>query len=194
MIVNPTSVVSEDFLPNHVCQDIIDVALQKRDQEATVQLGPTDGIRNSRIVWLTDTWIYDWISPAIRSLNSQLDWNFNLSEPEEIQFTIYRKGHFYGWHQDTFDFHQNKNKSSQRKISAVIPLVDSNNYEGGDLQFYESAIHPNKKEEDKISSSEKFRKKGSMIVFPSYMYHQVTPVVSGERLSIVLWYQGAQWQ
>lgn len=194
MIVNPYFVISEDFLPNHVCQDIIDVALQQKDLEATVQAGPTDGIRNSRVVWLKDTWIYDWISPAIRQLNSQLEWNFNLTEPEEIQFTIYKKGQFYGWHQDTFDFNQNKTMHHQRKISAVIPLVDSNSYEGGDLQFYNSSLNPNKKEENKIEFEELSRKKGSMIVFPSYVYHQVTPVLSGERLSIVLWYQGAKWQ
>ena len=194
MIVSPTSVISENFLPNHVCQDIIDVAFQKRAQEATVQAGPTEGIRNSRIVWLTDTWIYDWIAPAIRQFNAQLEWNFNLTEPEEIQFTIYKKGQFYGWHQDTFEFNLNKTMPSQRKISAVIPLVDSNNYEGGDLQFYDSAVNPNKKKEDKICFSGNSRKKGSLIVFPSYVWHQVTPVLSGERLSIVLWYQGAKWQ
>jgi PKHD-type hydroxylase len=194
MIVNPHSVISEKFLPDQVCQDIIDVAFQQKEQDATVQAGPTDGIRDSRVVWLRDTWIYDWVAPAMRELNSELEWNFNLTEPEPIQFTIYKKGQFYGWHQDTFEPELNKSMSHQRKISAVIPLVDSDSYEGGDLQFYNSSINPNKKQEDKIEFFEQSRIKGSMIVFPSYIYHQVTPILSGQRLSIVIWYQGEKWQ
>ena len=31
---------------------------------------------------------------------------------------------------------------------------------------------------------------GSIIVFPSYMYHQVTPVTKGNRYSLVLWALG----
>ena len=32
--------------------------------------------------------------------------------------------------------------------------------------------------------------KGTMIVFPSYMWHRVRPVTSGVRKSLVLWIQG----
>jgi PKHD-type hydroxylase len=100
-------------------------------------------------------------------------------------------GQFYGWHQDVYE---NLPNGLQRKISVVIPLVDSNEYEGGDLQFYNPMENPNKSQEDKIIKLEKLRIKGSAIIFPSYIYHQVTPVTKGERLSIVIWFNGEKWK
>ena len=35
---------------------------------------------------------------------------------------------------------------------------------------------------------------GSIIVFPSFMYHTVTPVEKGERYSIVAWVSGEPWR
>ena len=46
----------------------------------------------------------------------------------------------------------------------------------------------------KIIKLEKLRIKGSAIIFPSYIYHQVTPVTKGERLSIVIWFNGEKWR
>ena len=37
---------------------------------------------------------------------------------------------------------------------------------------------------------EEIRPQGSIIVFPSYVYHQVTPVTRGTRYSLVLWSLG----
>jgi PKHD-type hydroxylase len=189
MIVSPYFAISENFLPHHVCDDIIKVAYSQKQQEAEIQSGTDKKVRESRLVWLRDAWIYDWIAPVMRDLNCQLNWNFQLTQPEDIQFTIYKKGHFYGWHQDLFEFEKNKLMNFQRKISAVVPLVDSENYKGGDLQFYNSNIHPNKKD-DRIVTDELSRKKGSLVIFPSFIWHQVTPVLEGERLSIVIWFQG----
>jgi len=34
------------------------------------------------------------------------------------------------------------------------------------------------------------REIGSVIVFPSFLYHQVTPILSGTRKSLVAWFTG----
>ena len=31
---------------------------------------------------------------------------------------------------------------------------------------------------------------GSVVVFPSFLYHQVTPVLRGQRKSLVCWFTG----
>jgi len=36
--------------------------------------------------------------------------------------------------------------------------------------------------------------KGNIIVFPSYCWHKVFPVTSGERYSLVGWYLGAPYK
>ena len=194
MIVNSNFVISEDYLPSHVCDDIVQRAKDLQDIDGVTGHGLDTTVRNSRIVWLKDTWIYDWISPFIHESNKTLGWNFILSSVEDIQFTKYKEKQFYGWHQDGYNIPDKPN--DLRKISVVIPLVDSESYEGGDLEFYDCLARPNSKEgySNKVLKDERTRKKGSLIFFPSYVYHQVTPVTKGERLSIVIWYSGAPWR
>jgi PKHD-type hydroxylase len=194
MLVYPFYAVSENFLPHHICDDIIKSAVNKKSEEARIYAGTEKSVRDSRLVWIKDPWIFDWINQAVKELNKELDWNFNINEPEEIQFTSYKKGQFYGWHQDIFGHEEAKSIDTQRKISVVIPLVESNEYKGGNLEFYNSNLPPTKKEEDKVIVDELTRTKGNLIIFPSFVWHQVTPVIEGERLSIVLWYRGEKWK
>ena len=37
---------------------------------------------------------------------------------------------------------------------------------------------------------EKERQKGTLIVFPSFMWHKVSPVTKGSRYSLVMWSLG----
>lgn len=192
MIVSQNFIINENYLPSNICDDIINAAQAQKEIEGVIQGGTDKKIRNSRVVWLNEQWIYDWINGVINEINIEHKWNFTISHPEQIQFTKYNEGQFYGWHQDIYE--NIPADGFQRKISAVIPLVESNTYEGGDLEFYDPMTNPNKKQEDKIIRNEKLRQKGSIIVFPSYIYHQVTPVLKGERLSIVIWFCGEKWK
>ena len=38
------------------------------------------------------------------------------------------------------------------------------------------------------------RQRGSLIIFPSLVRHEVTPVKTGTRFSLVGWYRGERWQ
>lgn len=86
----------------------------------------------------------------------------------------------------TLDF---KKWNKVRKISMTVNLSDPNNYEGGDLKF---DLGPHIKERYKIC--DEIKPQGSVIVFPSFTYHCVTPVTSGTRYSLVLWCLGKPWQ
>ena len=76
-----------------------------------------------------------------------------------------------------------------RKISMTVNLSNPFDYEGGNLKF---DLGPHVKERYKICNE--IRPQGSVIVFPSFMYHCVTPVTSGTRYSLVLWCMGKPWQ
>ena len=71
---------------------------------------------------------------------------------------------------------------STRKISYSIQLSDEDEYEGGDLVIFPDDIT----DEEKLS----FRRKGTIILFPSYRAHCVTPVTKGTRNAIVGWVHG----
>ena len=80
----------------------------------------------------------------------------------------YKEGQFYVQHTDSF-------KSQQRSVSCSFMLNDD--YEGGEFAFFDREIV--------IKGS-----KGSIVMFPSnFMYpHEVMPVTSGTRYSIITWY------
>jgi PKHD-type hydroxylase len=73
-----------------------------------------------------------------------------------------------------------------RKLSLTINLNNSSEYTGGNLKF---DFGPHTDGERFVECTEN-RDQGSMIIFPSYTYHCVTPVTSGTRYSLVLWCLG----
>ena len=88
-------------------------------------------------------------------------------------------------------FSADKNKWGKvRKISMTVNLNDPKDYEGGNLKF---DLGPHSKSE-RFKVFDDMRTQGSVIIFPSFMYHCVTPVTSGTRYSLVLWLLGKPWQ
>ncbi|OUR77863.1 hypothetical protein A9Q83_10150 [Alphaproteobacteria bacterium 46_93_T64] len=69
--------------------------------------------------------------------------------------------------------------TSSRKLCFIVQLSDSNSYEGGDVILHNTP-----------AQIEGYRAQGSIIVFPSYWLHKVTPVTKGTRQSIVGWMHG----
>jgi PKHD-type hydroxylase len=70
-----------------------------------------------------------------------------------------------------------------RKLSLVVQLSNPSDYSGGDLQIRSG--HG----EATVSKTQ-----GTVIVFPSYLLHQVTPVTGGLRESLVLWSGGNSYK
>lgn len=144
--------------------------------------------RNSHIAWLDEPWIYNRLKKYILAANKNAGWNFNVDHTETLQFTKYDVGQFYDWHPDQHhylypDDDTNENmRGKYRKLSTTLLLNDPSEFEGGDLEF-----HFNMKETEKAT---KLNSKGSLIVFPSFVYHRVTPVTKGTRYSLVSWTLG----
>jgi len=116
------------------------------------------------------------IEPFITMANRE-NFGFRLNNFYEFQYTEYneRNEGFYGWHQDTQWL---RDTESQRKLSVTIQLSDDD-YEGGDFEFHKDLAQPSD-----------IRRRGTVIVFPSFFYHQVTPVTKGTRKALVGWYEG----
>jgi PKHD-type hydroxylase len=140
-------------------------------------------IRKSTIRWVNQDpkfeWIYDRLSELVKEANDAI-WKFDItSMPEAIQYTeYYDNGGHYDWHMDC-----GPNELSTRKISITVQLSDSDEYEGGDLEFMRG------------STPEKApRGKGVVVMFPSFMLHRVTPITKGTRKSFVLWLGGSHYR
>lgn len=92
--------------------------------------------------------------------------------------------HRNGWRAIVFPTGNPKTPIADRKLSVVVQLSEPDRYQGGDLQL-ERFVHPN---------PEELRSRGAMIVFPSILFHRVTPITKGERSSLVGWMEGPHWR
>ena len=217
-------------------------------------------VRDSKVSWLNDKWMYDIFHPYIHHANKEAGWNWKWDFSESFQFTVYKghpkQGQFYGWHADGSSDYKSMYKDAirvkdgdvkkgtppvfkpakrdfkgmivirpdgkpepdmraadiplkrdrkslapgytdnihmwdkVRKLSMTVNLTNPDNYAGGNLKF-DLGPHAGKK---RFKVCEEIRPQGSIIIFPSFLYHCVTPVTRGTRYSLVLWSLGRPWQ
>jgi PKHD-type hydroxylase len=139
--------------------------------------------RRSSVAWIPmdheTAWILDRLSLLARRLNGR-HWNFDLwGFVEQPQYTIYEGGDdgHYGWHVD-----RSAESPAPRKLSISVQLSDPDDYDGGDFEVLDG--------QTKIAP----RTRGTLIAFPSFTLHRVTPVTRGIRRSLVLWICGPRFR
>jgi PKHD-type hydroxylase len=200
-------------IPNKICNDIITYGLQQEEKLAiTGSVGKNRNLnenplneeeiidlkkkRNSNIAWLNDRWIYKEIQPYVHEANRLAKWNFDWDFSESCQFTKYKLNQYYDWHCDSWDIPydtpQDLNKHGKiRKLSVTCQLTDGSEYKGGELQFDYRNYEPNIRKENKhVITVKEILPKGSVVVFPSFVWHRVKPVTKGTRYSLVIWNLG----
>jgi PKHD-type hydroxylase len=149
--------------------------------------------RDSNIVWMRDKWIYKEILPYVEIANKKAGWNFDLNFSESCQFTKYSSNQHYGWHCDSWDRPYNKPDSPKehgkiRKLSVTCSLSNPEDYQGGELEF--NFNDPEKDKKQNIRKCTEILPRGSIVVFPSFVWHRVCPVKKGTRYSLVIWNLG----
>ena len=199
-------------IPIRICNEIIQYGLNHKDKMAiTGEFGQDRNLneqplnkkelknlktkRNSNVVWLNDRWIYKEIHPFIRIANQDAGWNFEWDWSESCQFTKYKKNQHYDWHCDSWSTSYKEAGTYNgkiRKLSSILILSDPKDYSGGDLEFDFRNADPDKKRNVKVCKDIKC--KGSLIVFPSFVWHRVNPVKKGIRYSLVSWHLGKPFQ
>ena len=152
--------------------------------------------RKSDLVWLDDTWIYKELHPYVHQANRNAGWNFEWDFSESCQFTKYKLNQYYDWHCDSWEkpYHKpnNFNQNNKiRKLSMTCQLTDGSEYEGGELEFDFRNYDPHTRNEIlHVRKAKEILPKGSIIVFPSFVWHRVKPVTAGTRYSLVVWHLG----
>ena len=151
--------------------------------------------RKSDLVWLNDNWIYKEIHPYVHMANQNAGWNFEWERSESCQFTKYKLNQYYDWHCDSwnkpYDRPNTPDHGKIRKLSMTCQLTDGSEYTGGELEFDFRNYDPHMRDELKHRvQCKEILPKGSIIVFPSFVWHRVKPVTSGTRYSLVVWHLG----
>ena len=195
-------------IPPRICDDIIKYGLSKTETMAKTggyedrdlskqEIKDMKRKRNSDLVWLNDPWIYKELHPYIKEANRAAGWNFEWDVSESCQFTKYKLNQYYDWHCDSWAKPYDRKEPNNpehgkiRKLSMTCQLTDGSEYEGGELEFDFRNYEPHMRNELKHRvQCKEILPKGSIIVFPSFVWHRVKPVTKGVRYSLVMWNLG----
>jgi PKHD-type hydroxylase len=170
----------EKVFTKEECEKIIKIAKDKGFIKGTTK--NKSDVRQSKICWLYADddldWVFRKITDIVLNLNERF-FKFDIFGLNEgLQFTNYKApSDKYGKHIDRVP------DSVIRKLSLSIQLTEPKEYEGGELFLYE---------EEK--GTEMKKEQGTLILFPSYILHEVKPVTKGERNSLVSWVTGKQFK
>ena len=186
----------KNAIPSRICDDIVSYGNKLKQQTGVTwgydvnnmtpnQQKELERKRSSNVVWMDPTWIYRELHPLVHEANRNAGWNYHWDWSEQCQFTKYdgSKKQHYDWHTDS-GVRPNSN-GKIRKLSMTVALVDGSEYEGGDFE-----VNFNTPEKEDIHVIKAARIKGSVTIFPSFVWHRVKPVTSGTRYSLVNWHQG----
>ena len=107
-------------------------------------------------------------------------WNLDIDGTDDVDdhtgILKYEVGGQFVWHTDI------TRTRATRKLGFTLQLSSPEDYEGGELQFMNQPLQPQIKE------------KGVLTVFPSWVWHQITPVTKGTRLAVAGWVHGPMFQ
>jgi PKHD-type hydroxylase len=183
-LVNYSYWLWEGALSKEFCQSALaEVDWATSEVAAVDEKGPVIDPKKRRtdILWQDTMQPLGCIARAyIDIANQAAGWGYSIINQENTQISRYKsadEGH-YDWHMDAGP----PKEGIQRKLSISILLSDPSEFEGGELQFKGM-------EDRKILT-----KQGSIVVFPSFIEHKVTPVTKGVRYSAVTWASGPSFR
>jgi len=142
----------------------------------------TAAIRVTRVAWFgrdaRTEGFYRRMEDAVLALNGRF-FHYDLSGLVDFQYAIYdgSEGGHFDWHVDQGDL------IKSRKLSLSLQLTDPSEYDGCELQLHG---------ERRIETAPKSR--GTVVVFPSYVLHRVTPITRGIRRALVVWTTGPKFR
>ena len=176
------------FTPEQ-CQMIIKSGREEPKQTAEIgnEKGDKEGVldtetRTSHISWIPFKKMNDMYKDIEKIMKTTNGNHFGFDDmqiTEMAQYTEYPEGGFYDWHVDNdVNF---AHEPTVRKISMTLLLSPENEFEGGDLELMK---------EGKVAKL----KQGHAIFFASFIRHRVTPVIKGNRKSLVMWFGGTPFK
>ena len=183
-------------IPERICDDIVAYGKALKEETGVTfgydvnnmtpnQQKELEKKGNSNVVWMDSAWIYRELHPLVRIANADAGWNYHWNWSEACQFTKYdgSKKQHYDWHTDAGTRINENGKI--RKLSMTVALVDGSEYEGGDFE-----IRMENPKDHEVHVIKAAKQKGSVTIFPSFVWHRVKPVTAGTRYSLVNWHQG----
>ena len=134
-------------------------------------------VRKTLNIDFHDENLFKKLNDAIKVANKQY-FNYEIESIDILRFLKYGIDSNYTWHTDI-----GRSETSLRKLTAIIQLSEENDYDGGELEFGIT----NSADGSLVSGK---KSQGTLIIFPSFLSHRVTPIKKGFRYSIITWMEG----
>jgi hypothetical protein len=165
--------VSEAF-----CDKLIQEYSKSEVEKLPPEIGNIKGnvdldIRNVQRLQLP---LYAGISATLTAIGLNVNneiWKYDITHSNQSEFLMYDVNGKYETHVDTF----HARSDETRKLTVLVFLNDD--FEGG--KFYLA---------NEIKRFYPEQKKGTVLIFPSFMPHGVEPITKGVRYSVVSWMVG----
>lgn len=159
----------------------------EQEQGVLFKTDKNNDVRKSSLKWINRSreseWLYNIVKSVVEPVNEGL-FQFDLTGIDTIQYTQYINTG------DKYDFHADSapgvkyDENMVRKLTMVIQMSDESDYTGGDVEFMSG----------KQYNETAPRAKGSIVIFPSFVMHRVTPILTGKRNSLVTWFMGPKFR
>jgi len=161
-------------------------SLIQRGEEQNIV--PDKSHRDSKVFFSNDDYYYQLFVPFVAFANESAGWKFNIDWYETVQVSKYTKNEHYDWHQDgpsdhagIYDSGRENYEGKVRKLSLITIL--SNGCDGGKFQMANDDPTADNRVEPDMDI-------GDVIVFPSYLWHRISPVTKGTKHSLAMWCLG----
>jgi PKHD-type hydroxylase len=172
----------DDAIFKDIAPSLLEFYKKNKPQQGEIEGAKVSHIRRSRVVGIPFKHpsfddIKKHLDPIVLNVNRHV-FGYDLDGTCEFQLAEYSVGDKYDAH---IDLAQTQNMCA-RKLSITVQLSEPDAYKGGSLEFTDNIPSPN------------LKNLGSVVVFPSFLGHKITPVTKGKRYSLVGWYNGPLWR
>lgn len=138
-------------------------------------------IANYKTAWIPYTdataWLYGRVYDIVCMYNKEYFRFDPIDMVERIAYNVYEEGAGLDWHIDL----ASSPPCSTRKLAVTIQLSESDDYREGFLEF----------EIDQRYTMP--RTGGTFIIYPTFLWHRITPVTKGTRKSLTFWVGGTSF-
>jgi SM-20-related protein len=179
-----------NFLDAEACASLRAELAESLTTQAPVYIEGSEGLVHETVRKTTSlhpaTETFSHIHERLLQQKSALEQHFGLTltECERPQFLRYKTGDFFVRHQDGNTKQLDFDHLRVRRISIVVFLNDfsaepkDDCYSGGLLNFY-----------DRNNAFGLPGETGLLVAFTAESFHEVSPVTSGERFTIISWFR-----
>ena len=170
------------------CERVISLSKQIQPAKSTVDGKSKPEYRQVKVWGIhyseSTKWLWERLTKSVKYANYKW-WNYDIyGILDPLQILCYDASNNQQNIRDHYSKHlDNGDLYYHRKISVSIQLSEPQDYEGSELKLYTS------REAEKLPKS-----RGTMVLFPSFVLHEVTPITKGKRWALVCWVSGPQFR